>query len=340
MLRWKLKRIFEIFVLMQNDSRKKTLQDRGCIKETGVVGREWGTEREGGEDVRCEDVTQTFLHANALTQKGFYTQTPLHTQTSLHKVFHRRVFYTYAFFTLRIHFRTNILENRDRDAFTHTHRWAYARKPLQTVRLFTQVLLHTDAFTHRLLYSHTHTHFYTQTTLHIDSTHRRFYTQTLLHTNLYTQTPLLADAFTHRCFYTQALLHTNLYTQTPLLTDAFTHRHCYRRFYTQTLWHTDAFIHRRFYTQTLLHTNDFTHRPAFAHADACTHRSFEKQTPLHTQVVLVTPPERNLFVQILLQICSEHVHHLILIPPPGLNLLGHTRYSPHLENIFGRNLFV
>ena len=97
-----------------------------------------------------------------------------------------------------------------------------------------QRLSHTDAFTHRRVY--------TQTLLHTDAfPHRRLHAQTLLHTN---------DAFTHRRFYTQTLLHT----------DAFTHR----RLDTQTLLHTNAFTHRhfahrrfctrRFYTQTLLHT--------------------------------------------------------------------------------------
>ena len=68
----------------------------------------------------------------------------------------------------------------------------------------TQRLLHTNAFTRRCFY--THTHFHTQTLLHTDAfTHRGFYTQTLLHT----------DAFTHRHFYTQTLLPT----------EAFTHKH-------------------------------------------------------------------------------------------------------------------
>ena len=46
---------------------------------------------------------------------------------------------------------------------------------------YTQTLLHTDAFTRRCFYTHTHTF-----------THRGFYTQTLLHTG----------TFTHRSFYT------------------------------------------------------------------------------------------------------------------------------------------
>ena len=75
---------------------------------------------------------------------------------------------------------------------------------------------------------------YTQTLLHKEAfTHQCFYTQTLLH----------SDAFTHRCVYTQKLLHTDtfthrsLYTQSRLHTETFTHRRVYRRFYTQTRLH-------------------------------------------------------------------------------------------------------
>ena len=96
------------------------------------------------------------------------------------------------------------------------------------------VKLHRDAFTHK----HFHRRVYTQKLLHTEAfTHRHFYTQTLLHTG----------AFTRRCFYTQMLLHTDTFThkrfctQTLLYTDAFTHR----GFYTQTLLHTDAFTHIR-----------------------------------------------------------------------------------------------
>ena len=39
-----------------------------------------------------------------------------------------------------------------------------------------------------------------------------------------------------------------------------------------------------------------------------------------TRPILIPPLGRNLFVQILLKIRSEHVHPLIIIPPPGPNL--------------------
>ena len=72
---------------------------------------------------------------------------------------------------------------------------------------------HTEAFTHRRLY--------TQKLLHRRFLHKRFYTQKLLHT----------DTFTHRNFYTQTLLHTDTLTHSTqkllsrrVYTDAFTHR--------------------------------------------------------------------------------------------------------------------
>ena len=69
----------------------------------------------------------------------------------------------------------------------------------------TQRLLHTNAFTRRCFYTHTHTF-----------THKRFYTQTLLHT----------EAFTRRCFYTHTLSYT----------EAFTHRSFWRVSLYDILW--------------------------------------------------------------------------------------------------------
>ena len=60
------------------------------------------------------------------------------------------------------------------------------------------MLLHTEAYTHRLLH--------TQKPLHTAAlTHRCFYTQTLIHTDDCTHT----EAFTHRSFDAQMLLHTH-----------------------------------------------------------------------------------------------------------------------------------
>ena len=64
----------------------------------------------------------------------------------------------------------------------------------------TQRLLHTNAFTRRCFY--THTHFHTQTLLHTDAfTHRGFYTQMLLHTHTLSYT----EAFTYRSFWRVSL---------------------------------------------------------------------------------------------------------------------------------------
>ena len=66
---------------------------------------------------------------------------------------------------------------------------------------YKQILLHTDAFTHRRFlptnaFAHLHTNTFAQRRLYTQ--HRGFYTQRLLHT----------DNFIHRSFYAQRLLHT------------------------------------------------------------------------------------------------------------------------------------
>ena len=118
MLTWKLKRGIETCVLIQNDSKKiKSAAGPRLYKGDQVVGREWGTEREGGEDVRCEDVTQTLLHTDAFTYKRSFAEPFLHIDA-----------FTY----------TDAFTHR---SFFHTH-----------TRLYAQTLLHTDTF-----YAHTHT---------------------------------------------------------------------------------------------------------------------------------------------------------------------------------------
>ena len=146
-----------------------------------------------------QTLSQTRLHTETFTHRGFYTQTLLHADAFTHKRFYtQKLLHTGAF----------------------THRL-----------LYTQTLLHTEAFTHR--------RFYTQRLLHTDTfTHRSFYTQTLLHTNafahrpFYTQTLLHTEAFTHRRFYTQMLLHTH----TLSYTEAFTHRSFWRVSLYDILW--------------------------------------------------------------------------------------------------------
>ena len=117
--------------------------------------------------------------------------------------------------------------------FTHRH-FRAPHKPLSHTntltrkRFYTQILYHTNTFTHNRC------HFYTQTLLH-----KRFYTETetLLHKHFYTQTRLHANAFTHRLCYTQKLLltHKHASMQTLLHTNSFTHKHT-------------TLLHKHFYT--------------------------------------------------------------------------------------------
>ena len=112
MLRWKLKRGIETCVLIQNDSKKIKIARARLYEGDRVVGREWGTERKDGEDVRCEDVTQTLLHTDA--DRRFYIQTLLRRTVFTHRrlYIHRRL-YTQKFFHTHTFLRTN--------AFTHRH---------------------------------------------------------------------------------------------------------------------------------------------------------------------------------------------------------------------------
>ena len=93
---------------------------------------------------------------------------------------------------------------------------------------YTQMLLHTDPFTHRPFYTQS---FYPQKLLHTEAfTHIRFHTDAVMYTDTFTQTLLHTkllptEAFTYRSFYTHTLLHRCFYTQTLLHTDTFTHRH-------------------------------------------------------------------------------------------------------------------
>jgi hypothetical protein len=97
------------------------------------------------------------------------------------------------------------------------------------------MLLHTDAFTHRCVYTLTHRTFYTQKLFHREAfTHRNLYAQWLLQRSLLHRD---AEAFTQRRIYTEKLLHRLLhrevfYTEKPFHratlgythTEAFTNR--------------------------------------------------------------------------------------------------------------------
>ena len=155
MLRWKLKRRIEAFVLIQNESKKMNTARERLYEGNGVVEREWGKERKDGEDVGCE-VQHGHFSTDAFTHRRFYTWTLLHTEPSTYRRFYRqdRRFY------------------RQTDAFTDrqtllqtgafSHRRFYTQKFLHTDaftdrRFCAQTLLHTDAFTrlHKVLPSTT-----------------------------------------------------------------------------------------------------------------------------------------------------------------------------------------
>ena len=127
------------------------------------------------------------LHADARTQKRFYTQTRLllHTATFTHKHVYRQA---------PLH----------TEAFSHTDAFTHGRVCTHTHTLFLHRGFYTQTF------SHTHTRFYTQRLLHTNTftqrchcTQRRFYTQPLLYTDSFTLTLLHTRAFAHKCFYTR-----------------------------------------------------------------------------------------------------------------------------------------
>ena len=142
-------------------------------------------------------------------------------------------------------------------------------------------LLHTDAFPQSL-----HIQMllpwdpFTQISLHTGAfTQACFYTEELLHTD--TRVLLHTDAFTQRCFYTGMLLHRSTFTQgffwqSILYTEAFTHAHTrtlpQRVNFAQKYIYAEAFfstqIARRYSTKRCFSTSTFNaemslHRGAF-----------------------------------------------------------------------------
>ena len=117
-----------------------------------------------------------------------------------------------------------------------------------------QMLLHTEAFEHRCLYTHKH--------LPRDAlTHTRLCTQKLLDTYCFqritealTLRSLCTENLLHRRFYTHKLFHRSFYTEKLLRTGAFRHRRLHRSFCTEKPLHTDAFpqknrFHRAAFTR-------------------------------------------------------------------------------------------
>ena len=152
----------------------------------------------------------------------------------------------------------------------------YTQKHLHAQKLYIHTeLLHTDAFTHRSLFTElTDRRFDAERPLHRAAfTHRRFYTE--MHRAAFAHKR--PQAFTHRSFYTQALhreastqsifqtqkhLHTKaLHTHTQKL---YTHTRLYTQsFYTQTLLRIEACSQSRVCTEQLLHRERPLHRAAY-----------------------------------------------------------------------------
>ena len=113
-----------------------------------------------------------------------------------------------------------------------------------------QMLLHTEAFEHRCLY--------TQKLLDTDclsENHRSFDTEKPLHRESFTH----RSFHKHRSFSTEAFRQRSFYTQELLHTDAFTHR----SLYTRKLLRTEAFTQRSPYTKKPLHTDAFPQKKRF-----------------------------------------------------------------------------
>ena len=138
-----------------------------------------------------------------------------------------------------------------------------------------QMLLHTEAFEHRCLYTQKHLPrvaltLYTQKLLDtycFSENRRSFDTQKLLdtycfsenHRSFDTEKPSHRESFTqkllhklfHRSFYAQELLRTDAFTQKLVHTEAF---------YALKLLHREAFTHRRFPTEKTIPQRSFTTR--------------------------------------------------------------------------------
>ena len=67
-------------------------------------------ERKGGEDARREDVTQAFLHTDALTQNVFR-----HRRLYIHRFFYTKVFHTRVFTNRRLFYSTHTFSHKHSD---------------------------------------------------------------------------------------------------------------------------------------------------------------------------------------------------------------------------------
>ena len=209
--------------------------------------------------------TEKLLHKEASKQSiFFYTQKHLHAQklyihtAHLHTdaFTHRSLFIEQAF-TQRSLYTASFIH---RSIYTHTHQ----KKALHT-RLYTQS-------------------FYTQTFLRIEAcSQSRVYTEQLLHTEAFTQREAFAQSSFYNLIHTETLntqmpklLHRHVFTHRGIYTkvlhtdaaDASTHR----SFWTQMLFHTEAFTQIRFDIFTPIHTESFRHRSLIRESQKLWHR--------------------------------------------------------------------
>ena len=146
----------------------------------------------------------TFTHTHFYTifflHKGLYWQNLLHTDAVTQNLLRRNTFTP----------KTLWAQKYSQSFDTHTHRWC---------RFYTQVLLHTNAFTHMFFFTH-------KQLLQMDQmgAFTCIYTLKLWHTGAFNRR-CLATAIAHRNFYTlKTLSHKSLYTQVLSHTQALTHR--------------------------------------------------------------------------------------------------------------------
>ena len=184
----------------------------------------------------------TILYSKAGTEllhtASFYTEKLLHTQ----RLLHREAFTQRSFYIEKL-LRTEAFARKcfDAEKLVQTEAFiqrSFLRREACTI-LYTQMLWHREACTHRS--------FYKEKLLHREAfTKRSFYTEELLHRSFYAQMLLRREAFTHRCFYAEKLLHGEAFTQ--------------RSFYTEKLWHAASF-----YTEKLLRAASFYTEKLYVH---------------------------------------------------------------------------
>ena len=233
--------------------------------------------------------TQTsFSREKPLHRASFYTQKHTHTK-ALHTRLYTQSFYTQTLLRIEACSQSRVYTEQLLHTEAFTQREAFAQSSLynliRTETLNTQMpkLLHRHAFTHRGVYTKV-----LHTDAADASAHRSFWTQMPLHTEAFTErrfdiyTPIHTEAFRHRLFSreSQKLWHRGLFTENLLHTEAFTHTQAFP----QKLLHREAFTHRSFYTQTPLHTEACTHGGFYAqkllHREAFTHRRFPTEKPI------------------------------------------------------------